>query len=225
MQFCWFGVLLGEQEDIAHDEVPEWGVLPLPTSFAQAVPAPHVVDCDRVADHAEHQGRKRLCLIRHSQRETVAASSPTQVDSSAEGVRGQCGPQDSESTPQSVQVARLGVVASQVGRPEVFPLAGDDSDQFGDEEDTESVDGFEESVEGDEEVPHSIPDTVVEVAVPRGAVMREALEGLDGVAAGVSHDNQRAQTCTFEGPGLQKHPKPTQPLISQHHRVSSCSST
>ena len=24
-------------------------------------------------------------------------------------------------------------------------------------------------------------------------------------AAGVSHDNQRAQTCTFEGPGLQKH--------------------
>ena len=61
------------------------------------------------------------------------------------------------------------------------PPAGDDSDQFGDEEDTESVDGFEESVEGDEEVPHSIPDTAVEVAVPRGAVMREALEGLDGV--------------------------------------------
>ena len=26
-----------------------------------------------------------------------------------------------------------------------------------------------------------------------------------GGAAGVSHDNQRAQTCTFEGPGLQKH--------------------
>ena len=43
------------------------------------------------------------------------------------------------------------------------------------------MDGFEESVEGDEEVPHSIPDTAVEVAVPRGAVMREALEGLDGV--------------------------------------------
>ena len=44
------------------------------------------------------------------------------------------------------------------------------------EEDTESVDSFEESVEGDEDVPHSIPDTAVEVAVPRGAVMREALE-------------------------------------------------
>ena len=37
-----------------------------------------------------------------------------------------------------------------------------------DEEDTESVDGSEESVEGDEDVPHSIPDTV-EVAVPREA--------------------------------------------------------
>ena len=36
-------------------------------------------------------------------------------------------------------------------------------------------------MEGDEDVPHSIPDTAVEVAVPRGAVMREALEGLDGV--------------------------------------------
>ena len=44
---------------------------------AQAVPAPHVVDCDRVADHVEHQGRKRLRLIRHSQCETVAVSSPT----------------------------------------------------------------------------------------------------------------------------------------------------
>ena len=32
---------------------------------------------------------------------------------------------------------------------------------------TESVDGFEESVEGDEEVPHSIPDTAVEVAIPQ----------------------------------------------------------
>ena len=40
------------------------------------------------------------------------------------------------------------------------------------------MDGFEESVEGDEEVPHSIPDTAFEVAVPRGAVIREALEGL-----------------------------------------------
>ena len=36
-------------------------------------------------------------------------------------------------------------------------------------------------MEGDEDVPHSIPHTVVEVAVPRGAVMREALESLDGV--------------------------------------------
>ena len=26
-----------------------------------------------------------------------------------------------------------------------------------------------------------------------------------GGAAGVSHDSPRAQTCTFEGPGLQKH--------------------
>ena len=80
------------------------------------------------------KGRKRLRLIRHSQCETVAASSPTRVDSSAEGVRGQFGPQDSESTPQSVQVARLDVVGSQVGKPEVFPLAADDSDQFGEGE-------------------------------------------------------------------------------------------
>ena len=54
---CW-----GEKEDIADVEVPEWGVLPPPTS-AQAVPAPRVVNCDRVADLVEHQGRKRLRLI------------------------------------------------------------------------------------------------------------------------------------------------------------------
>ena len=39
------------------------------------------------------------------------------------------------------------------------------TDQFG-EEDTESVDGFEESVEGDGEVPHSIPDTAVRWQFP-----------------------------------------------------------
>ena len=33
----------------------------------------------------------------------------------------------------------------------------------------------------------------------------EAPAARSGGAAGVSHDNQRAQTCTFEGPGLQKH--------------------
>ena len=59
---CW-----GETEDIGDDEVVEWGALPLHSSIAQAVPAPHVVDCDRVAHRAEHQG---------SQGRLVAASSP-----------------------------------------------------------------------------------------------------------------------------------------------------
>ena len=67
---CW-----GETEDIGDDEVVEWGALLLPSSIAQPVPALHVVDCDRVAHRAEHQGSQGR-LIRHSQRETVAASSP-----------------------------------------------------------------------------------------------------------------------------------------------------
>ena len=52
---------------------------------------------------------------------------------------------------------------------------------MGDEEDTESLDGFEESIVGEEEVPHSIPDKVVEVMTPRAPALREALEGLDVV--------------------------------------------
>ena len=74
-EFCW-----GEMEDIGDDEVPEWGVLPCPTSLAHAIPGPHGVDCDRVANHAESQNgskKKRLLLIRNSQHETVAASSPS----------------------------------------------------------------------------------------------------------------------------------------------------
>ena len=39
--------------------------------------------------------------------------------------------------------------------PGRLPSSVEFPDQFGDEEDTESVDAFEESVEGDEEVPHS----------------------------------------------------------------------
>ena len=70
---CW-----GEMENIGDDEAVEWGALPHPTSFPHAVPAHHVVECDMVAHRADHQGRpqvKRLRLIRHSQRETAAASS------------------------------------------------------------------------------------------------------------------------------------------------------
>ena len=48
-----------------------------------------------------------------------------------------------------------------------------------DEEDTELLDGFEESTVGEEEVPHSIPDTAAEVVAPRGPALREALERLD----------------------------------------------
>ena len=47
-----------------------------------------------------------------------------------------------------------------------------------DEEDTELLDGFEESTVGEEEVPHSIPDTAVEVVARRGPALREALERL-----------------------------------------------
>ena len=68
---CW-----GEMEDIGDDEVAEWGTLSCPTSLAHAIPGPHGVDCDRVANHAESQRgskKKRLLLIRNSQNETVAA--------------------------------------------------------------------------------------------------------------------------------------------------------
>ena len=43
-----------------------------------------------------------------------------------------------------------------------------------DEEDTELLDGFEESTVGEEEVPHSMPDTAVEVVAPRGPALRES---------------------------------------------------
>ena len=73
MQFNPFLSLVGgEMEDIGDDEVPG--------CFAHAVPGPHGVDCDRVANHAEfHRGskKKRLLLIRSSQQETVTASSPS----------------------------------------------------------------------------------------------------------------------------------------------------
>ena len=67
---CWC-----ETEDIGDDEVVAWGALPFLSSIAQAVLAPHVVDCDRVGHRVEHQGSQGR-LVRHSQRETVAASSP-----------------------------------------------------------------------------------------------------------------------------------------------------
>ena len=54
---CW-----GETEDTGDDEVVEWGTL----LFAQAVPAPHVVDCDRVPHRVEHQGSQGR-LLKHSQ--------------------------------------------------------------------------------------------------------------------------------------------------------------
>ena len=47
-------------------------------SSVHAVPSPHALNCDRVAVRAEPKGRskvKRSHPIRHSQRETVAASS------------------------------------------------------------------------------------------------------------------------------------------------------
>ena len=47
-----------------------------------------------------------------------------------------------------------------------------------DEEDTEFLDG---STVGEEEVPHSIPDTAVEVVAPGGPALREVLERLDMV--------------------------------------------
>ena len=64
-------------EDIGDDEVVDWGVLIHPMSFFHVVVAPHVLMCDRVAVLAEPKGRSKvegLRLVRHSQRETVAAS-------------------------------------------------------------------------------------------------------------------------------------------------------
>ena len=40
---------------------------------------------------------------------------------------------------------------------------------------------------------------------PKGGVPNPEKVEPRRVGPGVSHDNQRAQTCTFEGPGLQKH--------------------
>ena len=51
-------------------------------------------------------------------------------------------------------------------RDDVDFVPPSDSHVLGDEEDTESLDGFVESVVGEEEVPHSIPDTAVEVVAP-----------------------------------------------------------
>ena len=65
-----------EMEDIGDDEIPERGVLPHPTPLAHAIPAHHVVECDRVAHRADPPGRPRVKRLRwHSQRETVPASS------------------------------------------------------------------------------------------------------------------------------------------------------
>ena len=67
-------------EDTGDDEAVEWGALLHPMRLAHAVPAHHVVECDRVAHRADLQGRQkmiRLRLTRHSQREMVAASSPS----------------------------------------------------------------------------------------------------------------------------------------------------
>ena len=66
----------GETEDIGDDEAVEWGALLIHPHLSLH----HVVESDRVAHRADHQGRpqvKRLRLIKHSQRETVAASSPS----------------------------------------------------------------------------------------------------------------------------------------------------
>ena len=71
---CW-----GEMEDIRNDEVVDWGVTHS-MSFVHVVPSLHALNCDRVAVRAEPKGGrsevKRSHPIRHSQRETVAASSP-----------------------------------------------------------------------------------------------------------------------------------------------------
>ena len=69
---CW-----AKMDDVGDDEVVDWGVTH-PMSSVHVVPAPHALSCDRVAVRAEPKGRskvKRSHLIRHSQRETVAASS------------------------------------------------------------------------------------------------------------------------------------------------------
>ena len=72
-----------QRETVAASSLPDgvdsadWGVSH-PMS-AHVEPAPHVLSCDRVAVHTERTGRskvKRLRLVRHSQREMVAASSP-----------------------------------------------------------------------------------------------------------------------------------------------------
>ena len=139
--------------------------------------------------------RLRLTCRNHhrmSQASTVPGISQTLCDAfdltredSDLDVRAQLDVQHSEGDATS-SVVGVDVVHGD-GGPRFEPWMGDTPSQHegdavylpGDEEDTEILDGFEESTVGEEEVPHSIPDTAVEVVAPRGPALREALERLD----------------------------------------------
>ena len=90
---------------------------------------------------------------------------------------------EGDATSSLVGVDRSFVVHGD-GGPRFEPWVGGTPSQHegdavhlpGDEEDTEILDGFEESTVGEEEVPHSILDTAVEVVSPRGPALREALK-------------------------------------------------
>ena len=181
---CW-----GEMEDIGDDEVPQWGVLPCPTSFAHAIPWPHGVDCDRVANHAESRRgskKKRLLLIRSSQQETVAASSPSHNPFAAltpwEDTRNR--EFEGESIQQSGEVevrpGRLVLVGGNSGvphQPSPVSFADGDTDSVASDLDTE----VETSIAGDVEVEEFDDEREVAVGLPRGVVLRMALMSLDEV--------------------------------------------
>ena len=177
-----------------------------PTSFAHAVPAPHahVVDCDTFAHCAELQGRsqmKRLHLIRDSQRETVAASSPPRNRFAALDDEVDIVPRNSESDLIASRVVGQSAGGNRVvdvvhmGTPRQESSGVTESVEFPDEGD--SIHSSEESVAGDSVDSRTDVETLADVALPREAIIRAAIRSMV-VCASCGRDEISA--TFFEGP-------------------------
>ena len=170
----------GETEDIGDDEDVEWGALPHPTPFTHALPAHHVVECDRVAHRADHQGRpqvKRLRFIRHSQRETVAASSPSSRNRFA-ALDDDTVPRDSEADLSSSHVMGQSAGSNRVVDVVLLGTPRQSSSvtwsmEFPDDEESVAGDSVDPSPE--------LEEISADVALPREAIIRAAIRSMDEV--------------------------------------------